>query len=131
MASRSTLGGHFRTSGHLGGHFVPRDHPGTMGARLDKKLPVTGFKSILSDFGIGFYQSLGPKCIKFLFIFRLISRLFFLAISDSNFRCVGLQNLVFALKVFQTSTFRGNRFQRISGLFLVFCCALGAVFLIF
>ena len=81
------------------------DDPGTLeGTRKDPVGSRLGFYRFFDDFGDPFWELFGHFWIKKEVFFISISRLFFLLVFGSKFRCLGLKNMHLAWEVLQKST---------------------------
>ena len=90
LALRGHLGEPFSVSGApWDAILAPRDHPSS---RMDRSCKRQDFCRCWGDFGTCLYQFLGFKLHKNSFTCRVVSRLFFLAISNSRCRRLGLTN---------------------------------------
>ena len=130
----STLGSHFGVSGaRWDAMLAPRDHPGGPWEQQDGHEVANN--RIFVDLGVisgpvscSFWCS---KCVKFHFIFRLVSRSSFYRFLTRIIDVWDFQIVVVAWKVLQNLTFHGSRFKEMWDRFLMFLGCLGSVFLIF
>ena len=89
MASRDQLGGHFGTSDHPGGPWEQQEGRGVANNRIFVDFGVISGLISVSFWGLKMF---------FFVLFRLVFQVIFLSISDSIFRCLGLQNSCFRLE---------------------------------
>ena len=131
MASRKHLGGPFWHLGStLGGNFDTWGPPWrtTGAAGWTRSCPSQDLSRFWSDFGTGFSQFLAFKMHKISFHFQIYFQVIFYRSLTRIPDVWDFKIVVFAWNVLQNSIVHGNRFQRISGLFLIFFRCLGSRF---
>ena len=85
------------------------DDPGTFeGTRKDPVRPRLGFNRFSGDLGYPFRKLLGYFWIQKEHVFISISRLLFLLVFVSKFRCLGLEKHAFGLEGIAKINFRSN-----------------------
>ena len=97
LASWGTLGRSWGDPGAVLGRSW--DDPGTLeGTRKDPVRPRLGFCRFFDDFGDPFSQLFGHSWTKKEDLFISISRLLFLLVFGSKFRCLGLEKHAFGME---------------------------------
>ena len=128
----STWGSDLATSGApWGAILAPREHLGRPfwylgttledhgSSRMDTKLQMTGFLSILEWFRDLFMSVFGVQNVLKIvfFLFLICFQVTCLSISNLNFRCLGLQNRCFRMEGIANIVCSWESFKIISGLF--------------
>ena len=107
LASWATLGRSWGDPGAVLGRSW--DDPGTLeGTRKDPVRSRLGFYRFFVDFGNPFGEFFGYVWIKKEVFFISISRLLFLLVFGSKFRCLGLEKHAFGMESIAKINFRRN-----------------------